>query len=226
MRLNISGSTRRERGPKSRRQRRPFSTRECYQGTRMHDVRAILEEVGSERAALFAVSEGGPMSLLYAATYPERTSAPILYGSCAERSWAPDYPLGWDDEQWQRFLENIERNWGTLQGICIEMWAPSLARDPSAAERLASCFRTAASPGAAAAIMKMNREIDVRHVLPAIRAPCASTTVMRFSASRQVLTPCGSEGHCARSRTVGIGRDAGRTRGHGPGRRSRVKSTI
>ena len=77
----------------------------------MHDVRATLEKVGSERAALFAVSEGGPMSLLYAATYPERTSALILYGSYAKRSWAPDYPLGWDDEQWQRFLENIERNW-------------------------------------------------------------------------------------------------------------------
>ena len=138
---------------------------------RMHDVRTILDEVGSERAALFGVSEGGPMSLLYAATYPQRTSALILYGSYAKRSWAPDYPLGWDDEQWQRFLENIERNWGTPKGISIEMWAPSLARDPNAAERLASYFRTAASPGAAAAIMKMNREIDVRHVLPAISTP-------------------------------------------------------
>ena len=138
---------------------------------RMHDVRAILDAVGSERAALFGVSEGGPMSLLYAATYPERTSALILYGSYAKRSWAPDYPLGWNDEQWQRFLENIERNWGTPQGISIDMWAPSLARDPNAAERLAAYFRTAASPGAAAAIMKMNSEIDVRHVLPTIRAP-------------------------------------------------------
>jgi class 3 adenylate cyclase len=138
---------------------------------RMHDVRAILDAVGSERAALFGVSEGGPMSLLYAATYPERTSALILYGSYAKRSWAPDYPLGWNDEQWQRFLENIERNWGTPQGISIDMWAPSLARDPNAAERLAAYFRTAASPGAVAAIMKMNSEIDVRHVLPTIRAP-------------------------------------------------------
>jgi class 3 adenylate cyclase len=138
---------------------------------RMHDVRAILDAVGSERAALFGVSEGGPMSLLYAATYPERTSALILYGSYAKRSWAPDYPLGWNDEQWQRFLENIERNWGTPQGISIDMWAPSLARDPNAAERLAAYFRTAASPGAAAAIMKMNSEIDVRHVLPTIRTP-------------------------------------------------------
>jgi class 3 adenylate cyclase len=137
----------------------------------MHDVRAILDEVGSDRAALFGVSEGGPMSLLYAATYPERTSALILYGSYAKRSWAPDYPFGWKNEQWQRVLENIERNWGTPQGINIEMWAPSLAQDPSASERMASYFRAAASPGAAAAIMKMNREIDVRHVLSAIRTP-------------------------------------------------------
>ena len=138
---------------------------------RMDDVRAVMDAVGSERAALLGVSEGGPMCALFAATYPERTSGLIMYGSYAKRSWAPDYPLGWNDEQWQRFLENIERNWGTPQGISIDMWAPSLARDPNAAERLAAYFRTAASPGAAAAIMKMNSEIDVRHVLPTIRAP-------------------------------------------------------
>ncbi len=138
---------------------------------RMHDVQAILDEVGSQRAALFGVSEGGPMSLLYAATYPARTSALILYGSYAKRSWAPDYPLGWKDEQWDRFLDNIERNWGTPQGISIATWAPSLAGNANAAEKLASYFRAAASPGAVTAIMKMNREIDVRHVLPAIRTP-------------------------------------------------------
>lgn len=138
---------------------------------RMHDVQAILDEVGSERAALFGVSEGGPMSLLYAATYPARTSALILYGSYAKRSWASDYAFGWKDEQWDRFLENIERNWGTPQGVSIATWAPSLADKPNAAERLATYFRSAASPGAAAAIMKMNREIDVRHILPAIRTP-------------------------------------------------------
>ena len=138
---------------------------------RMHDVRAILDEVGSERAALFGISEGGPMSLLYAATYPERTSALILYGSYAKRSWSIDYPIGWKAEQWDHVLENIEHGWGTPRGISIDIWAPSLAQDQNAAERLASYFRVAASPGAAAAIMKMNREIDVRHVLPAIRTP-------------------------------------------------------
>src|SRR5580692_12427305 len=94
---------------------------------RMHDVRAILDEIGSERAALFGVSEGGPMSLLYAATYPDRTSALILYGTYARHSWAPDYPCGWNDERWERFFETLERNWGTPQGISLGMWGPSLA---------------------------------------------------------------------------------------------------
>ncbi len=138
---------------------------------RMHDVQTILNEVGSERAALFGISEGGPMSLLYAATYPERTSALVLYGTYAKRSWSPDYPFGWTDEKWKDVLDNIEHHWGTPQGISVTMWAPSVASDPRAAEGLASYFRAAASPGAAAAIMKMNREIDVRHILPATRVP-------------------------------------------------------
>ena len=138
---------------------------------RMHDVHAILDEIGSERAALFGVSEGGPMSLLYAATYPERTSALVLYGSYAKRSWAPDYPFGWKDEQWERVLANIDQNWGTPQGTNLAMYAPSLMDKPDAAEQVASYFRASASPGAAAAIMKMNREIDVRNVLPAVHAP-------------------------------------------------------
>jgi class 3 adenylate cyclase len=148
---------------------------------RMHDVQAILDEIGSERAALFGVSEGGPMSLLYAATYPERTAALVLYGSYAKRSWAPDYPFGWKPEQWERVLGNIEHNWGTLQGTSIAMWAPSLMKKPDAAERLASYFRSAASPGAAAAIMKMNREIDVRNILPTIRTP---TLILHRTADR------------------------------------------
>ncbi len=138
---------------------------------RMHDVQAILDEVGCERAALFGVSEGGPMSLLYAATYPARTSALVLYGTYAKRSWADDYPFGWKDDQWQRLFDNFERHWGTPQSLAVTMFAPSLTSDQQAAERMASYQRASASPGAAIAIMKMNREIDVRHVLPAIRVP-------------------------------------------------------
>jgi len=150
---------------------------------RMHDVQAILDEVGCERAALFGVSEGGPMSLLYAATYPVRTSALILYGAYAKRSWAPDYPIGWKDDQWERVFDNLEHHWGTPQSVAVTMFAPSVAGNPQATERLASYWRAAASPGAAVAIMKMNREIDVRHVLPAIQAP---TVVLHRSAERVI----------------------------------------
>jgi class 3 adenylate cyclase len=146
-------------------------------------VQAILDEVGSARAALFGVSEGGPMSLLYAATYPARTSALVLYGSYARRSWAPDYPFGWKDEQWERLFDNFERYWGTPQSIAVTMFAPSLASNRHGAERLASYQRAAASPGAALAIMKMNREIDVRHVLPAIRVP---TLILHRAAERVI----------------------------------------
>ena len=138
---------------------------------RMHDVQAVLDAVESERAALFGVSEGGPMSLLYAATYPHRTSALILYGTYAKRDWAPDYQFGWNSERWDQVLGRMERHWGTPDGISLAMWAPSVAHDKHAADRMASYFRAAASPGAALAIMRMNREIDVRHILPSIRVP-------------------------------------------------------
>jgi pimeloyl-ACP methyl ester carboxylesterase len=138
---------------------------------RMHDVQAILDAIGCKQAALFGVSEGGPMSLLYAATHPQRTSALVIYGSYAKRSWAPDYPFGWNDGQWQRVLDDIEQNWGSPQALSIAMRVPSSTDDPQTAERIAAYFRASASPGAAAAIMRMNREIDVRHVLSATRVP-------------------------------------------------------
>ena len=150
---------------------------------RMHDVQAILDAVGSKRAALFGISEGGPMSLLYTATYPERTSALVLYGSYAKRSWAPDYLFGWTDEQWQAVLDDIEHNWGSPQSLSIAMRAPSLAGDPHAAQRIASYYRAAASPGAASSILRMNREIDVRNVLPATRVP---TLILHRTAERVI----------------------------------------
>src|SRR5207247_3765819 len=79
---------------------------------RMDDVRAVMDAAGSERAALLGVSEGGPMSLLFAATYPERTSALVLYGSYARRSWAPDHPFGHTDEEWRGMIAAIDTSWG------------------------------------------------------------------------------------------------------------------
>jgi class 3 adenylate cyclase len=138
---------------------------------RMHDVQAILDAIGCKQAALFGVSEGGPMSLLYAATYPHRTSALLIYGSYARRSRAPDYPFGWDDQQWQRVLDDIEENWGSPESLSIGMRTAGAGDDPLRAGRIASYFRASASPGAAAAIMRMNRDIDVRHILSATHVP-------------------------------------------------------
>ncbi|MBI3454419.1 MAG: adenylate/guanylate cyclase domain-containing protein [Candidatus Rokubacteria bacterium] len=136
---------------------------------RMDDVRAVMDAVGSERAALFGTSEGGPMSILFAATYPERTTALVIYGSYARRSWAPDHPFGRTDAEWEVLLSTMEREWGGPMGL--QVWAPSAAHDERFKQWWASYLRLAASPGAALAVMRMNREIDVRHVLPAVRVP-------------------------------------------------------
>lgn len=138
---------------------------------RMLDVLAVMDAAGSERAALFALSEGGPMSFLFATSYPQRTTALVLYGSYAKRSWAPDYPFAWRDEKWTTVLKNIEEHWGTPEGINLDMWAPSIADDEQRASAEAAYLRAAASPGAVLAVMKMNREIDVRDILPSVRVP-------------------------------------------------------
>jgi pimeloyl-ACP methyl ester carboxylesterase len=131
---------------------------------RMDDVRAVLAAAGSERAAVLGISEGGAMSVVFAATYPERTAALVLYGTFAEfRSWVPT------PEQLEHFLHAIDEGWGT--GGSLPQFAPSLADDPRFRRWWARHERLGASPGAAMALMRMNSEIDVRHVLPAIRVP-------------------------------------------------------
>ena len=142
---------------------------------RMDDVRAVMDAAGSQRAAIFGISEGGPMSILFAATYPERTSALIMYGAYAKRAWAKDFPFGWRDEEWVAFFDNVENHWGTTKGVDLNIWAPSVAHDERVWEDVATYMRSAASPGAVRAVMQMNREIDVRHVLPSIRVPTLIT---------------------------------------------------
>src|SRR3954451_19094361 len=111
---------------------------------RIEDVRVVMDAVGSERAALMGASEGGPMSLLYAATYPERTTALILYASYARRAWATDYPCGVTQEQQAAYADIVEREWGKGGDAGI--------RNPSANDRdrdwFATYCRLAASPGA------------------------------------------------------------------------------
>ena len=136
---------------------------------RMDDVRAVLDAVGSPRAALFGVSEGGPMSALFAATFPERTSALVMYGGYAKRVWAPDYPWAPTSEQRQKWFDLLAQEWGGV--VDLATLAPSAANDPRFREWWAAYLRRGASPGAALALGRMNTQIDMRHVLPTIRVP-------------------------------------------------------
>ena len=136
---------------------------------RMDDVRAVMDASGSTRAALSGFSEGSPMSIVFAATYPERTSALILYGGFARRAWAPDYLWGQTDEQLAARLKAVAEKWG--QGNSIDSTSPSLANDQELRRFEGRMERSGASPGAAQALMRMNHAIDVRHVLPTISVP-------------------------------------------------------
>jgi len=136
---------------------------------RMDDVRAVMDAVGTPRAALFGVSEGGPMCATFAATFPERTSALVMYGSYAKRIWAPDYPWAPTPQVRQKFLDAIQEGWGGV--VDLATLAPTATDDARFREWWAAYLRRSASPGAALALAKMNTEIDIRHVLSAIRVP-------------------------------------------------------
>jgi pimeloyl-ACP methyl ester carboxylesterase len=134
---------------------------------RMDDVRAVLDAAGSENAAVFGFSEGGQMSALFAATYPERTIALVVYGTFAKRIWSPDYPWAPRPDARERELAELERNWATRMDL--DQLAPSESEAFKA--RLATYFRRSASPGAGVALMRMNTQHDIRPVLPSIRVP-------------------------------------------------------
>lgn len=136
---------------------------------RMDDVRAVLEAVGSQRAAIFGNSEGGSMSVLFAATHPERTVALVTFGIFAKRLFSPDYPWAPTPEQREQAYELVEREWG--RDMDLTDLAPTVAGNEPFKQRLATYFRRSASPGAAVALLRMNTLIDVRKVLPAIRVP-------------------------------------------------------
>jgi class 3 adenylate cyclase len=134
---------------------------------RMEDVHAVMDAVGSERAAIFGLSEGGPMAALFAATYPDRVSALILYGSFACGA-APPEEGGITNRNYPKIIEMLD-DWG--EGRILELFAPSVRDDPTARRVIGGYERSAASPGMARALLMAANEIDVRPVLPAIRVP-------------------------------------------------------
>jgi len=136
---------------------------------RMLDIEAVMNAAGSEQAALFGVSEGGPLAILFAAAHPERTRALVLMGTYARLTACPDYPIGMPSEQLYEFARYLEPRWGS--GVGLSAWAPSLADDPRAREKFARMQRLASSPGAAMALLSSYMEIDVRAALPLVHAP-------------------------------------------------------
>jgi len=137
---------------------------------RMDDVRAVMDAVGSRKAALLGISEGGPMCALFAATYPERTAALMTFGSFARPLAAPDYPWGRTEEAQRQFVEAIRTGWGS-KPVGIEARVPSKARDEAFRQWWTRYLVRSASPSAVLALVRMNILIDVRAVLPAIRVP-------------------------------------------------------
>ena len=141
--------------------------------SRMDDLRAVMDAAGSERAAVFATFEAGAMAALYAATYPERVAALVLYNPIAKGEWSPDYPFAPTEAEWSSELAEIRERWGQPEFFAefTRAIAPSRADDPAYAAWTAKLLRTGASPGAALAIRRMVRDVDIRDVLPSIRVP-------------------------------------------------------
>jgi class 3 adenylate cyclase len=150
---------------------------------RVGDVRAVMDAAGSERATIYGWSEGGPMSLTFSATYPERTWSLVLYGSFAS---AKDPPWSVTREGLEEGLRRQEAHWG--EGILIENNAPSAYKDEAIRQQVGRLERASASPGSIAALMRANLELDVRHILSSIHVP---TLILHRVGDALVPVACG-----------------------------------
>ena len=141
--------------------------------TRMDDIRAVMDAAGSKRAAIMGFSEGGPMTLLFAASYPERTAGTVLYGCRASYVATDDYPWGFTPEERAESVRKEAATAGTDEwlGVWLDAFAPSLAGDEAVRRWWRRLVLTSASPGAVVALRRMNMEIDARHTLASIRVP-------------------------------------------------------
>ncbi len=146
---------------------------------RLEDLQAVMDAVGSRRAALVGISDGGPICSMFAAKYPERALALVMFGSYARGVSARDYPWGQTHEQHETFLERILREWGGPVGI--DERAPSRAADGRFRTWWSTYLRMGASPAGAVALARMNAGLDVRDVLSAIRVP---TLILHRSGDR------------------------------------------
>ena len=149
----------------------------------MDDVRAVLDAVGCERAVLWAGHEGTRLAVLFAATYPERTGALLLYDPSARGLWAPDYPWAPTEAEWAVELEEIAERWGDRDYLVSrgQAYCPTMADDERFIDWYVWYLRRSASPSEAVAFHRMSMAGDVRDVLPAVRA---STLVLHRPVAR------------------------------------------
>jgi class 3 adenylate cyclase len=152
----------------------------------MDDVKAVMDAAGFERAAIFGISEGGPMSMLFAATYPERVSSLILYGTYARMVKSEDFPDGVPDYALDRWAEMVKKEWGGPVGF--RFWAPSAVGDAEMEDGWARLLRQGTSPAGAIDLINLYREIDVRSALPTIGVP---TLVLHRVGDQVVRAPQG-----------------------------------
>ncbi|HEY7002855.1 MAG TPA: adenylate/guanylate cyclase domain-containing protein [Gaiellaceae bacterium] len=150
--------------------------------TRMDDVRAVMDAVGSQRAAFYGLSEGAAMSILFAATHPERTAALVVRSAFPRSMWAPDYPWGRSEDAYERDVNRALQAFGPHEQARESVRALGEFSDEETDEFL-EMIRFGASPGSVEALQRMNKEIDVRHVLPAVRVP---TLILRGSEDKLV----------------------------------------
>jgi len=148
----------------------------------MDDVRAVMDAVGARRAAFYGLSEGAAMALLFAATYPERTAALVLRSAFLRRMWAPDYPWGRTEEAYDREVDAALEIFGPRERALASVRGLG-SFTAEEAESFLRLLRLGSSPGSLEALHRMNREIDVRHVLPAVRVP---TLILHGSEDRIV----------------------------------------
>lgn len=161
--------------------------------TRMDDVRAVMDAAGSQRAAFYGLSEGAAMSILFAATYPDRTAALVVRSAFPRSMWAHDYPWGRSDDDYERDVKRALQAFGPRDQARDSVRALGEFTDEET-DAFLEMVRFGASPGAIEALHRMNREIDVRHVLPAVRVP---TLILRGSEDK--LVPAEVAGYMAAS---------------------------
>jgi class 3 adenylate cyclase len=145
---------------------------------RMDDIRAVMDAAGSEQAALFGYSEGGPLCILFAATYPERTRALVLYGTYAKRRDPDeDYPWAPTSDSRLAYARELEETWG--ENVDISTMSPNA--DDALSVWYQRRGRASLSPAAARDLILMNSQADVRHVLSTVQCP---TLVLHRSGDR------------------------------------------